>query len=204
MTKEDLKKKALKTANLLAKVYPDAECELLFKNPLQILIATILSAQCTDVKVNQVTPVLFRKFKSAKSFAEASQKDIEDIIKSLGLYRNKAKSIIVCCKELVSKFKGKVPDNIDELVTLAGVGRKTANCVMVNAFGKPGLMTDTHFCRITQRLGLVKSKEPPKIEKEIAGILPEKRWGDFSHQIIIHGRRCCKARNPLCEECTMQ
>lgn len=198
-----LKIKAKKIAGILNKTYPDVACELNFKNPLQILIATILSAQCTDIKVNMVTPSLFKKYKTVKHFAGAKQKDIETIIKSLGLYHNKAKNIIQCCKELLENFNGTVPDEIDKLVTLAGVGRKTANCVLVNAFNKPGLMTDTHFCRITGRLGLVTEKDPGKIEREIAAILPENKWGDFSHQIIIHGRRCCSARNPNCEECPL-
>jgi endonuclease-3 len=200
---EALKKKALKVARILEKMYPDAECELNFKTPLQLLIATILSAQCTDVKVNQVTPELFKKYKSVKAFAEAKEKDIENIIKSLGLFRNKAKNIVACAGELKNNFSGKIPDTIDELVTLSGVGRKTANCVLVNAFSKPGLMTDTHFCRITGRLGLTKNSSPVKIEKDIAAILPKKEWGMFSHRIIIHGRRRCTARKPECLGCKL-
>ncbi|MBN1257677.1 MAG: endonuclease III [Planctomycetes bacterium] len=190
-----------KIADLLAETYPDANCALPTETPLHVLIATILSSQCTDAKVNEVSPQLFKKYRSAKAFANARQAEIEKIIRPLGLYRNKAKNIIACCRELGKQYGGRVPDEIKELVTLPGVGRKTANCVLVNAFAKPGLMTDTHFCRITQRMGLTAEKEPIRIEAELAKLLPAERWGSFSHQIIIHGRRCCTARSPDCTRC---
>lgn len=187
----------------LGKAYPDAACALRFANPLQVLISTILSAQCTDAKVNQVTPALFKRYRTAADFASANAKELENLIRQVGLYRAKAANIIKCCLQLVGECNGKVPQDMDSLTALAGVGRKTAACVLVNAFGKPGLMTDTHFCRITKRLGLTDETAPEKIERDLAALLPPKDWGDFSHRIIIHGRRCCAARNPRCPECPL-
>lgn len=161
----------------------------------------MLSAQTTDKSVNQTTPALFKKFPTVDAFAKAEPSDIEPYIKRLGLYRNKAKNISLTARMLRDEFEGKVPDTIDELVTLPGVGRKTANCVVLNAYGKPGIMCDTHLCRITRRIGLHDLTDPDKIEMAIAELLPPEKWGDFSHRGIIHGRVCCHARKPECEKC---
>jgi len=161
----------------------------------------MLSAQTTDKAVNQVTPDLFKKFPTVAAFADAEAADIEPYIKRLGLYRNKAKNIVLTARALRDVFGGAVPDTIDRLVTLPGVGRKTANCVVLNAYGKPGIMCDTHFSRITRRIGLHDLTDPDKIEKAIAALLPPEKWGDFSHRGIIHGRVCCHARKPECGKC---
>lgn len=201
---QNLKAKTSRVHKALLRLYPEAECELDFKNAYEVLIATVLSAQCTDVKVNQVTPALFKKYPSAKELATAKQTDVEGIIQSLGLYKNKAKNIIAAGKSLVENFNGEVPSNVNELITLAGVGRKTANCVLVNAFSLPGIMVDTHCIRVSNRLGLVDLKDAVKIEMALKELLPEKNWGDFSHRIILFGRRICHARSPECDICKLQ
>lgn len=199
-----LRRRAGRVADRLAEAYPDAGCALSVQSPLEVLVATILSAQCTDAKVNEVTPHLFARYPSVSAFAEARQKDLERLIKPIGLQHAKAGNIIACCQQLRDRWEGVVPDRMEDLVTLPGVGRKTANCVLVNAFDKPGLMTDTHFCRIVQRLGLTEESAPPRIEAALAALLPPRRWGAFSHQIIVHGRRCCKARRPACPACPLR
>ncbi|MFW5857761.1 MAG: endonuclease III [Planctomycetota bacterium] len=196
--------RAATIADRLAEAYPDAGCALEVRSPLQVLVATILSAQCTDAKVNQVTPALFDRYPTLRAFAEAERAELEEQIRPIGLHKGKAKNIIAACRRILEAFDGTVPETIDELVTLPGVGRKTANCVLVNAHGKPGLMTDTHFCRIVQRLGLTDASDPAKIEAAIADLLPPERWGAFSHQIIRHGRACCTARKPHCGRCPLQ
>ncbi len=200
----ELKAKARKIHQKLRILYPEAECELDFHNPFEVLISTVLSAQCTDKKVNAVTPELFRKYPTAAELAEAEPAAVEQIIKSLGLYKNKAKSIISASRDMVSRYGSDVPKSMEELVSLAGVGRKTANCVLVNAFDLPGIMVDTHCIRLSNRLGLTEEKKPEKIEAELKALLSPRVWGKFSHRIILHGRRVCFARNPDCANCTLR
>jgi endonuclease-3 len=191
-----------KTLKLIKKHYPDAHCELLHKNPFELLIATILSAQCTDERVNKVTPVLFEKFPSPESLSDASLAEIEDIIRSTGFFKNKSKNIKGCCEKLVSQFKSQVPQNVDDLTSLPGVGRKTANVVLGVAFNiANGVVVDTHVSRLSQRLGFTKNKTPEKIEMDLQKTFNKKEWIMLSHYLIFHGRRWCKARNPNCKEC---
>jgi endonuclease-3 len=182
-------------------LYPEAGTELRFTTPLQLLIATILSAQCTDERVNMVTPVLFAKYPDAAALAAAPQADLEEVVRSTGFYRNKAKSIRACCADIVSKYGGEVPRTLEELTALHGVGRKTANVVLGNAFGIPGLVVDTHVARLSNRLGLTREKDPVKIEFALMPIIPKERWTLFSHWLILHGRRVCNARKPRCSTC---
>ena len=189
---------------LLDQDYPRAQCTLDFQNPLQLLVATILSAQCTDERVNQVTPQLFAKYQIAADFAGAPLEDLEADIKSTGFYRNKAKNIQACCKILEERFDGKVPADMEALVALPGIGRKTANVLLGNAFDIPGLVVDTHVGRVSQRLGLTGHKDPVKIEMDLMALIPRDRWVLFSHQIIQHGRRVCAARKPKCPICSLQ
>ena len=188
---------------ILKKTYPDAKTSLRFKNPLELLIATILSAQCTDVRVNIVTKDLFRKYRSAADWVKADIKDIESDIKSTGFYRNKAISIKGVCKEVIEQHAGKVPDTMEELVRFPGVGRKTANVVLGNAFGKPGIACDTHVIRLSRRLRLSANSDAVKLEFDLAEIVPKRNWTLFSHLLIHHGRNICKARKPDCENCTI-
>ncbi|MDR2391998.1 MAG: endonuclease III [Planctomycetota bacterium] len=185
----------------LARAYPDVVCPLDFEDPFECLVATILSAQCTDRKVNEATPTLFRRFPGVDAFAEANPGEIEPLIRSLGLFRRKAADIAAAARLVRERYGGRVPDTIEELIELPGVGRKTANCVILNAYGKPGLMCDTHFCRVSRRFGLHDLADPDRIEATIAVLLPSSRWGVFSHRIIQHGRLVCQARNPSCETC---
>lgn len=195
--------KAAAVADGLAAAYPDAGCALDFENPLECLVSTILSAQCTDRKVNTVTPALFARFPDVDAFARAEPEEIEPFIRSLGLFRNKAKNIVLAARMIRDVHGGVVPDDLEALIELPGVGRKTANCVVLNAYGKPGLMCDTHFCRVTRRIGLHALEDPDKIEFAVGALLPPERWGDFSHRIIVHGRECCHARNPDCPGCPL-
>jgi endonuclease-3 len=186
----------------LRKVYPDAHCELDFSNPLELLIATILSAQCTDVQVNKVTPTLFAKYKSARDYAEADPSALEHDLRAIGLYRNKAKSIRACARLLVDGHGGEVPETMEELVALPGVGRKTANVVLGNAFGKNvGVVVDTHVARLSARFGLTRQTDPKKIEPVLMKLVPQADWTLFSHWLIFHGRRRCKAVRPDCPHC---
>lgn len=187
----------------LSKEIPDSRIALNFSTPLELLIATILSAQCTDVKVNQVTGDLFKKYRSAKDYASVDLKELEEEIRPTGFYRNKAKSIQKCCQELVSRFGGDVPKNLDELVTLPGVGRKTANVILGNAYGIPGIAVDTHVRRVSRRIGLTENDDPVKIEFDLMEIVPEEEWTHFSNLLIWHGRRTCMAKKPLCEQCSI-
>lgn len=187
----------------LRELYPDAKCALRFQNPLQLLIATILSAQCTDARVNMVTPGLFQRFQTADQFAGAKQEEVEAIIRSTGFYRNKAKNIIACCKAIVGIHDGKIPTTMEELVTLPGIGRKTANVVLGNAFGKPGLPVDTHVGRLSRRLGFSSSNDPVKIEFEIHALVEEKEWTMLGHRLIQHGREICSSRKPDCQHCKL-
>ena len=209
MPRESQKNKQERTGQILAILkdeFPDAGCSLNFETPLQLLIATILSAQCTDERVNMVTKDLFKRYRNAADFADAPIEEIEEMIRSTGFYRNKAKSVKGCCEALMSEHDGEVPDTMEELTPLAGVGRKTANVVLGNAFGKEeGVVVDTHVTRICGRLGIVTTKDAVKIEKKLNELLPRKEWIDFSHRCIQHGRRICSARTkPRCDECRMQ
>jgi endonuclease-3 len=186
---------------ILKKTYPRAKIALEFVNPLELLIATILSAQCTDVRVNMVTKDLFNKYKSAKDWAGADLKHIESDIRSTGFFRNKALNIKGACTRIVGQYGGKVPGTMEELLTLPGVGRKTANCVLGDAFGIPGITCDTHVIRLSRRLGLSANSDPVKLEFDLAEIVPKARWTLFSHLLISHGRNICKARKPDCENC---
>jgi len=185
----------------LEKVYPGARTALNSKNPLELLIATILSAQCTDARVNMVTKEVFKKYKSAADWAKADIKDIESDIRSTGFYRNKAISIKGVCAEVIERFNDKVPDTMEELVALPGVGRKTANVVLGNAFGVPAIACDTHVIRLSRRLGLSENSDAVKLEFDLAEIVPKKNWTMFSHLLIFHGRKYCRARRPDCENC---
>jgi endonuclease III len=183
-------------------VYPDAHTELDFRNPLQLLVATILSAQCTDKRVNMVTPALFKKYRTAKDYANAPQAELEKAIRSTGFYRNKTKSIRAAMRAIAEKHGGKVPDTMEQLRALPGVGRKTANVVLGNAFGKnEGIVVDTHVARLSQRLGLTKHNDPEKIERDLMNLVPREHWTDWSHWLIWHGRRRCYARKPDCSRC---
>jgi len=183
-------------------VYPGAHCELDFKNPLQLLIATILSAQCTDKRVNMVTPALFKKYRTAADYAKAAPAELENAIKSTGFFRNKAKSIRAATLTIAEKFDGRVPETMDELRELPGVGRKTANVVLGNAFGKnEGIVVDTHVVRLSHRLGLTKQTDPEKIERDLMKLVPREHWTNWSHWLIWHGRRRCYARKPDCTQC---
>lgn len=186
---------------ILKKMYPDAKTVLKFSNPLELLIATILSAQCTDKRVNMVTSDLFKKYRSAADWAKADVRQIEDDIKSTGFYRNKAANIKAACGQIAENFGGKVPSEMALLVELPGVGRKTANVLLGNAFGIPGIACDTHVIRLCRRLGLSENGDAVKLELDLAEIVPKKNWTLFSHLLIFHGRGVCKARKPDCENC---
>ncbi len=187
----------------LEKSIPDPETALAHNNPFQLLIATILSAQCTDVRVNQVTPVLFAQFPGPEDIAQANPEDLRDIIHSTGFYQNKTKNMIGCAKKLLEDYGSKVPDTIEALVSLPGVGRKTANVVLGSAFGQEAIVVDTHVRRVANRLKLTRSDDPVKIEADLAQVLPKKKWTSGAHRILLHGRYVCKARRPLCGECVL-
>ena len=189
----------------LPRIYPDAHCELNFSNALELLIATILSAQCTDVQVNKVTPALFKKYRTARDYAEADPAALERDLRAIGLYRNKAKNIRACCRLLVDQHSGEVPAAMEALVRLPGVGRKTANVVLGNAFGQNvGVVVDTHVARLSARLGLTRQIDPKKIEPVLMKLVPQKDWTLFSHWLIFHGRRRCRALNPDCPNCELK
>jgi endonuclease-3 len=198
------KKKTAAIIKLLKKRYPDAQCALHFKNPLELLVATILSAQCTDERVNKVTEDLFRKYRTAEDYARVKQEALEKDIRSTGFFKNKAKSIINCCKTIVAAHGGAVPKTLDELVALEGIGRKTANVILGNAFGVPGITVDTHEKRVSYRLGLTRQQDPVKIEYDLMKLVPQKEWTRFSHLLIFHGRYTCMARKPRCAECVVE
>lgn len=187
----------------LAKAYPDAHCALDFENPLQLLVATILSAQCTDVMVNKVTPALFKRCPTAKDFAEIADEDLQELIRPTGFFRNKAKSIKACGKLLVEKYNGKVPGTLNELVQLPGVARKTANVVLGECFDTPGITVDTHVGRLSRRMGFTSEEDPVKVERDLHTLIPQEDWTIFSHRMIWHGRQICIARKPKCDVCTL-
>lgn len=198
---EDRIKKIL---SLLEKAYPDARLVLHYKNPLELLVATILAAQCTDERVNKVTEALFKKYRTAKDYANTKQEIFEQEIRSTGFYKNKAKNIIACNKELVERFRGNVPDMMEDLVTLPGVGRKTANVLLGNVFGKQAIAVDTHVFRVAHRLELAKSNDPDKVELELCRVIPQEKWTRSCLIIGTHGRRTCVARKPLCDICVVE
>lgn len=197
------KQRAALAVESLKKEYPGAVCSLTYKNPLQLLIATRLSAQCTDARVNKVTPVLFKKFPSLDDFCAGKISDIETIIRSCGLYKTKARDIFNMCLMIKENFGGKVPDTMEQLLKLPGVGRKTANLILGDVYGKPAVVTDTHCIRICARLGLSEGKDPFKVEKQLAAVLPPEESNDFCHRLVLHGRAVCKARSPECGRCAM-
>lgn len=203
-SKNRKKVRCLKILTALKRAYPNVKCALNFSTPFELLAATILSAQCTDKRVNMVTPVLFKKYRRVEDYARAKTSDMEQVIRSTGFYKNKTKSIIGAAKAIAGKFKGKVPGNIEDLVTLPGVGRKTANVILGNAFHVPGLTVDTHMIRINNRLGLTRHKDPVKIEFDLMELVPQKDWTLYSHLIIHHGRSRCPARTPDCIRCEIR
>ncbi len=200
-----MKEKVKNIISILKKEFPDAKCELIFFTSHQLLVATILSAQCTDKRVNIVTKSLFQKYKSIEDFANVFQKKLEEEIFSTGFYHNKAKSIIAMSKMILEKFNGNVPNKMEDLLLLSGVGRKTANVVLGNAFNKNcGIVVDTHVSRLSQRIGFTKNKTPEKIEIDLMEIVPKKYWTIFSHWLISHGRKTCFSRNPKCDICFLK
>ena len=198
-----LVRRARKINRILAELYPDAHCELDFENPLQLIVAVILSAQCTDVRVNQVTPALFARYKTAEDYASAERIELEELIRPTGFYRNKATSILGLGRELCDRFGGEVPGRIEDLVSLPGVGRKTANVVLGNAFDVPGLTVDTHFGRLVRRFGWTELEDPVKVEHAIGELFPRSEWTMLSHRLIFHGRRICHSRRPACGACPL-
>ena len=187
---------------LLRELHPDAKCALDFENPLQLLVATILSAQCTDERVNKVTPVLFARYPTAQALAEADREELEQIIHSTGFYRNKAKNVQEACRRIVTEYGGEVPSNMADLLSLAGVARKTANVVLGNCYGiADGIVVDTHVKRLSERLALTTQTDPEKIERDLMAMTPQAEWIDLSHLLIFHGRRVCDARKPRCGDC---
>lgn len=198
------KERALLAVDALKKKYPDSLCSLNAENPLQLIIATRLSAQCTDARVNLVTPELFEKYKTVEDFACAEVEDIEKIVHSCGFFRAKARDIIGMCQKMLSDFGGKVPDNIEDLTSLPGVGRKTANLIMGDVYGKPAVVADTHLIRISNLLGLVATKDPLKVELKLRELLPPEESNDFCHRCVLHGRDTCVSGRPKCTECEMR
>lgn len=202
--RESIKKKserAEKIFEVFGKVYDDADCTLEYKTALELLIATQLAAQCTDARVNMVTPALFAKYPDVYAFANADELELREDIRSTGFFRNKAKNIIGCCRMLIDDFGGEVPNNMDDLLKLPGVGRKTANLVLGDFFGIPGVVVDTHATRLSNRMGLTNQKDPYKIELDLQKLLPPKDWADFCHCLVYHGRAYCTARAPKCDVC---
>jgi len=195
------RKRALKLYRALSKLYPNVRCELNFKSPHQLLIATVLSAQCTDKRVNAVTPALFKRYKSVEDFAGANLRELQGLIKSTGFYRAKAKNIKGLSTKILKDYEGEVPRELEELVKLPGVGRKTANVVLGHAFNTPGITVDTHFGRLSRRFGWTKETDPVKVEFEVMELIPEKEWTNLSQRMIWHGRRVCHSRRPACAAC---
>ena len=201
MTKKEL---AVKAVNALKIQFPDAKCSLIYNTPLDLLVATRLSAQCTDARVNMVTPALFENYKTAEDYANADISDVENLIKSCGLYKTKAKSLVEMGKKLVEDYNGEVPDSLEKLIKLPGIGRKTANLIMGDIYGKPAVVVDTHCIRITKRLGLHNEKDQKKIEFILKDLLPPEESNDFCHRLVLHGRATCTARSPKCDKCCMK
>jgi endonuclease-3 len=202
-TSDPLRPHARRVSRILTKLYPDAHCALNYTNPLELLIATVLSAQCTDVRVNMVTPALFARYHDAAAYANADPRELESMIQSTGFFRNKARSIIACCKELVEKHGGQVPGTMAELNQLPGIGRKTANVILGNAFDVQGITVDTHVGRLSRRMGLTTETDAEKVERDLMCLIPKKDWTMFSHRMIFHGRQVCFARKPNCIGCAL-
>jgi len=202
--RQERKARALRIVRRLDRAYPDPECALVHQDAFQLLVATILSAQCTDKMVNQVTPELFRRHPTPAALADAPPGEVEKLIKPTGFYRQKTKSIQAAARDILEKYEGRVPGNMEELLTLRGVARKTANVVLGNAFGVPGLTVDTHMKRVNGRLSLTRNTDPVKIERDLMELVPQRAWTLYSHQIIHHGRVCCDARRPQCEACPLR
>ncbi len=205
-TNQSNQKTRQRTALILKRLeqsIPDADTALAYETPFQLLIATILSAQCTDVRVNQVTPKLFKTFPGPKDFIQGDPELVIELIRSTGFFNNKAKNIIAASRQLIELHDGKVPENLEDLVSLPGVGRKTANVVLGTAFGRPSVVVDTHVRRVSNRLGLSKSSDPEKIEHDLMCLLPEKKWTSGAHRLLLHGRYTCKARKPMCDQCVL-
>lgn len=200
MTKQEVANLAVEE---LEKLYPDIKCSLKYSNPYELMFATRLSAQCTDARVNIVTEKLFKKYPTLESFADADLEELEQDVKPCGFYHMKAKNLKEMARQLLDNFNGKVPDNMEDLLTLSGIGRKTANLVLGDVYGKPAVVTDTHFIRITGRLGLTTNKEPAKVEKDLVKLLPPDKSSRFCHQIVQFGRDVCSARKPKCSECSL-
>lgn len=200
MTKKDRSESAVK---VLKELYPDVRCTLEYSSPVELLIATQLSAQCTDARVNIVTKTLFKKYPDCSAFANADYEELCEDIRSTGFYRNKAKNIIACCKKILSDFGGEIPDTMEGLLTLAGTGRKTANLVLGDIFGKPAVVVDTHCIRLSNRIGLTKNSSPEKIEQDLKKLIPPEEQLDFCHRLVAHGRNICTARSPKCEDCRL-
>jgi endonuclease III len=198
-----LMRRARRMGRALAEAYPDAHCELDFSTPLELLVATILSAQCTDKRVNEVTPVLFARYRSAADYAAANRAEVEDIIRSTGFFRAKTDSLLKLGQALVERHDGEVPGRLDDLVKLPGVGRKTANVVLGNAFDVPGITVDTHFGRLSRRFGWTAEEDPVKVEHAVGALFPKKEWTVLSHRLIWHGRRTCHSRKPACGACVV-
>ena len=198
-----MKARTKKIVEILKETYPDAQCELNYETPFQLLVATILSAQTTDKKVNEVTETLFRDYPDVDAFLKLTNDELEERIKQIGLYRNKSKNLILMVRQLKEKFNGEVPDTMEGITSLAGAGRKTANVVLSNAFGVPSIAVDTHVFRVSNRLGLAHSDNVLEVEKQLQKELPKKEWTLMHHMLIIHGRRCCTARKPKCSECPL-
>lgn len=200
--KDDEQRRIAETTTRLAEHYPAATCALNHSNPYQLLVATILSAQCTDERVNQVTPDLFEKYPDTAALAQAAEPELQEMIRSTGFYRNKARNLIGAARKVEESFEGEIPREMNELLKLPGVARKTANVVLGTAFGIPaGVVVDTHVRRVANRLGLTEMQDPAKIEKDLMHRIPQDQWIDFAHRIIRHGRQICKAKKPLCEQC---
>ena len=201
---KEKKKRAEEIIMIFENEYRDADCTLDYKSPLQLLIATQLAAQCTDARVNLVTPALFERYKTAEDFADADEAELSEYIRSTGFFRNKTKNIIACCKKLISDYNGEVPKTMEELLTLPGVGRKTANLVLGDIFGIPGIVVDTHAGRLSRRMGFTKNTDPFKVEKDLLEIIPPEKQMQFCHQIVFHGRKYCDARKPNCTDCPVK
>jgi endonuclease III len=201
---EDRRARSRAILRILKRIYPQARCSLDFENPFQLYVATVLSAQCTDERVNKVTPVFFQLFPSPSAVAAAPRENIEEAIRSTGFYRNKAKNIQAAARRIIEEFGGAVPDTLEQLTTLPGVGRKTANVILGNCFDTPGITVDTHVGRIARRLELSGQKDPVKVEFDLMDLIPKKDWTPFSHMMIAHGRACCTARKPDCPACDLR
>jgi endonuclease III len=198
-----LKRRARRMARVLATTHPDAHCELDFRNPLELAVATILSAQTTDVRVNEVTPVLFAHYRTATDYAAADRGELEELLRPTGFFRNKADALIKLGQQLVERYGGEVPARMEDLLTLPWIGRKTANVILGNAFGVPGLTVDTHFARLVRRWRWTSEQDPVKIEREVGALIERPEWTMLSHRVIFHGRRVCHARKPACGACTL-